>query len=42
MTVLQVAIYKVRPPTDTERWNGMVRRALVDADYARKVYGDRS
>jgi hypothetical protein len=42
MTVLQVAIYKVRPPTDAERWNGMARRAMTDAAYARKLYGDRS
>lgn len=34
MTRLHVAIYKVRPPTDAERWNGMV----ID----RKVHGDRS
>lgn len=42
MTRLYVAIYKVRPPTDAERWNGMARRAMTDAAYARKLFGDRS
>lgn len=35
MTVLQVAIYKVRPPTDAERWAGMVIERMVYGDKGR-------
>lgn len=39
MKLLEVAIYRYRPRTPAEIWNGMARRMMVDAAYVREVTG---